>query len=109
MYYFIRVMLPITFDYFLMTFQNFLQMFSAVNNFKMLKIGSANDRCANSNKRTNQKHQNNIKLYKTTLTGNGKRRHCAHQNHVKQQNEYYSKYSLNFLQNIFRCDPLCNH
>ncbi len=43
MYYFIRVMLPITFDYFLITFQNFLQMFSAVNNFKMLKIGSVKD------------------------------------------------------------------
>ncbi len=53
---------------------------------------------ANSNQRTNQKHQNSIKLYLTALTGNCKRRHCAHQKHAKQQNESYSTYSrlINF-------------
>ncbi len=29
--------------------------------------------------------------------------------HAKQQNEYYTTYSLNFLQKLFRCNPLCYH
>ncbi len=44
----------------------------------------------NSNKRTNQKHQNSIKRYSTALTGNGKKTHCAFKKHAKQQHEYFS-------------------
>ncbi len=61
-----------------------------------------------SKKRTNQSHQNTIKLYLKALTGNSKR-HCAHQKHAKQQNEYYLTYSLSFLQKILRCNSLFNH
>ncbi len=56
----------------------------------MFKPGSVNGRrgAKNSNQRTDQKHQNSIKLYSTALTGNDKRRHCAQQTHAKQQIEY---------------------
>ncbi len=55
----------------------------------MFKPGSVNDRCGEQ-ERTDQKRQNSIKLCKTASTENGKRRHCAHQKHAKQQNENYS-------------------
>ncbi len=87
-------------------------MLSTVYHFQIFKPGSVNGRCggtANSNKRTNQKHQNNIKLNETILTGNDKRKHCAHQKHANQQDEYYSTYGLSFSQKILRCNPLCNH
>ncbi len=61
------------------------------------------------NRRTNQKHQNRIKVHQTTSTGNDKRRHRAHQQHAKLQNEYYSTYSRRFWLKIFRCNPLCNY
>ncbi len=49
----------------------------------MFNPGSVDVRrgAANSNKRINQKHQNIIKLYWTSLTGNDRR----HQKHAKQQ------------------------
>ncbi len=66
-------------------------MFSTFNHFQMLKPGSVNGRCGalQIQMTTNQKYQNSIKLYQTALTGNGTRRHCAHQKHAKQLNEYY--------------------
>ncbi len=43
-------------------------------------------------KKNNQKHQNSIKLYKTTLTGSDRRWHCAHQN--------MQSYKMNVIQHI---------
>ncbi len=58
-------------------------------------------------KRTNQKHQNSIKLY--LLDWKWQKKTLCTSKHTKQQNEYYSIYSLRFLQKIFRGNPLCNH
>ncbi len=49
-----------------------------------------------------------IRIHQTlwkVLDWKWQRRHCAHQKHVKQQNEYYWTYSLNFLQKIFTLTP----
>ncbi len=64
---------------------------------------------ANSNKRTNRKYQNNIKLYLTALTVNGKRRHCAHQKILNNKMNIIQHKGLSFLWRIFRCNPLWNH
>ncbi len=86
-------------------------MFSPVNHFQMFKPGSVNGRCGTlqiqpgNQSKASEQHQT---CY-TALTDYDNRKHCAHQKHAKQQNEYYSTYSLSFLQRIIRFDLLCNH
>ncbi len=83
-------------------------MFLTVNHFQIFKPGSVNGRggTLQIQMRTDQKHQNNIKLCEKSLAVNDKRRHCAHQKHVKQQNDYYSTYSLGFLKKTLDVTPL---
>ncbi len=55
--------------------------------------------------KTSEQHQTSL----NSLDWRWQKKTFCTSKHGKQQNEYYLTDGLNFLQKIFRCNPLCNH